>query len=152
MNDGGLSVLICRVGSCLCALSIGDVVETMRPLPVELVGESPPFLLGVAVIRGQVTPVVSLAALLGVAHMVSGRFVTLGIDDRFVALAVDEVLGVRELSAETVGEIPPLLHEADAGMVSAIGTSDSDLLLVLDRSSLVPDPTWALIAQGAPRP
>ena len=57
--------LILLAGDQLCALPVGHVGETMRPLPVETLAGGPPFAPGVSVIRGQPTPVVDLAEVLG---------------------------------------------------------------------------------------
>jgi purine-binding chemotaxis protein CheW len=86
------------------------VVEVMRPLPLEPVIGLPTFILGLSVIRGAPVPVVDLAALTG-DRRGSGttRFVTLGLGERRVAVAVEEVLGVRALDVETLQELPPLL-------------------------------------------
>ena len=43
------------------------VLETFRPLPVHRLGQVPPFVLGTAGVRGQSTPVIDLALLLGLS-------------------------------------------------------------------------------------
>jgi purine-binding chemotaxis protein CheW len=61
------SFLLCRGSSRLCALPLDSVAETMRPLPIEVLPGCPPFVRGVAVIRGRPTPVADLGVLLGAA-------------------------------------------------------------------------------------
>jgi chemotaxis signal transduction protein len=58
------------------------------------------------------------------------------VGERRVALAVAQVLGIRTLDS---GPLPPLLR-ADA--LLAIGTLDSELLLVLNSARLIPDEAW----------
>lgn len=140
--------VVCRVGSCLCALPVAHVDETMRPLPVEPLAGTHPFILGVAIIRGVPTPVVDAGLLLGAGAVPSPkRFVALRVAERRVALAVDAVVGVRALPADSLAALPPLLQ--DAGTVSAIGTLDSGLLLVLRGGRIVPESMWALLDGGA---
>ena len=131
--------MICRVHATLCALPLEHVVETMRPLPVEPVAGSPPFVLGLSVIRGAPVPVVDAAALLEGKESNPGRFVTVRAGSGTVALAVDAVLGVRTIPSHVLHELPPLLRDAPTAMVSAVGALDAELLFVLRSCSLVPE-------------
>lgn len=138
-----IPVLLCRSNTRLCALPLAHVLETMRALPADPLPDLPPFLLGVSMIRGAAVPVVALARLLGAAGPgAPGRYVTLRLGQRQVALAVDAVLGVRSMAGAELAAIAPLLHDADAGMVEAIATVDSELMLVLAAARLVPDEVW----------
>ena len=79
------------------------------------------------------------------------RFVALKMAGRRVALAVDEVLGVRQIDAQQLSDVPPLLAAAPEPVVSAIATLDAELLMVLRSSRLVPEPAWAAIDAGGDR-
>ena len=58
-------MLMCRSGAYALALPIGDVIETMRPLPIQPVLGVPSYVAGVSLIRGAAVPVVDIARLLG---------------------------------------------------------------------------------------
>ena len=132
--------LILLAGDQLCALPVAHVGETMRPLPVETLIGGPPFAPGVSVIRGQPTPVVDLAGVLGrSAGAPWGRFVTLHVGERTVALAVTAVLGVQDLADAAVQAIPPLLDDGSQ-VAHTLGTLDASLLLVLQAGRLLPEP------------
>jgi len=135
--------LLCRVADRLLALPLPCVVETMRPLPIRAFSGGAGFVLGVAVIRDAVVPVIGLDAVLGVPAASSTRFVTIRADDRILALAVDAVLGVRALDPAGLHEVPPLLGAVDRAALAAIGTLDSGLLLVLGDARLLPEAVWA---------
>lgn len=145
--------LLIRVRDHVCVLPLEHVSETMRPQPVRVVAGAPPFVRGVAVIRGAPVPVLDAAFLL-LGEQPSGdetRFVSLRVADRQVALAVSEVLGVREIDKAHVSDLPPLLSPASAGVVAALGMLDSDLLLVLRAGRLVSEAVRAGInAEAAP--
>jgi purine-binding chemotaxis protein CheW len=149
--------LLCRIGSRIGALALEDVRETMRPLPIEPLMGTPPFVLGLAIIRGFPTPVVDAGSLIGpstssspILSLSPARFVSLKLGERTAALAVDAVLDVCSLPAETLSNIPPLLLGGDAQLVSVIGALDAKLLLVLEAARLVPDTVWiAIKTQGA---
>jgi len=143
------SVLLARVGSRLCALQLGHVVEVMRPLPVTpLEGAAAPVR-GLALIRGQPTPVVDLGRLLfGAEPAAVARFVSVRLGGgRRAALAVDEVLGVTELP-DAPAALPPLLAGAAASAVASVSRLDAELLLVLEAGRTVPDELWKHLAAG----
>lgn len=145
------SVLLVKVGALRCALPLSCVVETMRPFPQRALAGAPEFVSGVSVIRGQPVPVVSLSALLGVDSAAPARFVVVHVGQRSVALAVEAVVGALEIAAEDLGGVPPLLAQAQARVVDAIGVLDKELLLVLQAASIVPDELWPLLAEPGQR-
>src|SRR5690349_18034720 len=135
--------LVCRVADRLLAIGPADVVETFRPLPLRALSGVPGGVPGVSEMRGAVVPVIDVESLLGVRAAAPARWVTIRLAGRTVALAVDEVLGVRALEAATLHDFPPLLGALDEVAVGAMGTLDSGLLLVLGNARLIPDAVWA---------
>jgi purine-binding chemotaxis protein CheW len=138
-QGNAVSSLLFRVHTRLCALPVAQVMETMRPLPIEPFTGAPMGVKGVAVIRGVPVPVVELAALLGNASSIPTRFVTVRSGLNQVALAVDSVLGLYDISTTCLQQLPALLSAADNNAVTAIGTLDAELLLLLNAGRLVPD-------------
>jgi purine-binding chemotaxis protein CheW len=123
----------------VCALPLVHTAEIMRPLPIQALESAPHGVLGAAVVRGEPIPVVSAAALLDAeGESVAGRFVALRVGERRVALAVDAVIGVRTISTEVLGTVPPLLARSGRA-VASLGTLDASLLVVLDAARLIPD-------------
>jgi purine-binding chemotaxis protein CheW len=144
--------LLCRIGSRIGALAVGDVRETMRPLPIEPLTGTPVFVLGVAIVRGFAAPVIDAARLLdpstlpvAITSPSAARFVSLKLGDRTAVLAVDSVLEVRSLEAGILARIPPLLCNAGEEPVSIVGALDARLLFVLEAARLVPDSVWSEI-------
>lgn len=143
--------LIFSAGSRIGALPIGYVEEVMRPLPVERLASEQSLADGVALIRGAAVPVLNVEVLFGeAAKSKINRFITVRVGDRWVALAVSAVLGVRDMQEIDAGAVPPLLQDVAAGAVETVGRLDEQLLTVLQTSRLVPDELWAeLDARGA---
>jgi purine-binding chemotaxis protein CheW len=144
------SWLLCRVGLRLCALPLDNVVENLRPLPIMPLADAPRFVLGVSIIRGEPVPVVDIGSLFGERAAAPRRMVTLGADGGLVALVVDSVLGVRSLGRDSVDELPPLLQDAAGDIVSAIGTLDAELLLLLRTARIVPAGLFESLAAERP--
>jgi purine-binding chemotaxis protein CheW len=138
--------LLCGIGTYIGALALRHVQETMRPLPIEPLTGAPSFVLGLTIVRGSPTPVIDAARLLGASASSSpsplSRFVSLKLDERRVALAVDAVLDVRSLPEAALATTPPLLQQASADLVPLIGSLDTKLLLVFEAARLVPDSVW----------
>ncbi|HVV85259.1 MAG TPA: chemotaxis protein CheW [Kofleriaceae bacterium] len=132
----GRLALVFRAAGRLCALPLEHVVETMRPLPVEPVAGAPAAVLGAAMVRGEPTPVVDVAMLIDEAAGARRRFVSARAGRRRVALAVEEVVGVRALPAAR--ELPPLFAEG-GDRLAAIARLDGELLRVLNAARLLPD-------------
>jgi purine-binding chemotaxis protein CheW len=138
----------------MCAIPVVHVSETMRPLPIEAIEGAPRGVCGVSVIRGQTVPVVDLGALLGDSPEggVYARFVTIRLGSRSAALAVGHVSGLQRVDEQSLEELPPLLREADAGLVESIAVSDAQLLFVLRAARIVPDGAWSCLDAGADAP
>ena len=137
--------LIVTSGTRACAIPVQHVTETMRPLAIEpLVGRFG-FIAGLCVIRGAPTPVVDLKALLenGERSVSYGRFVTLRVGARSMAVGVDVVVGLRTLEAVRLEELPPMLRDVPTDWIEAIGTLDAQLLVVLRAARVVPEEIWA---------
>jgi purine-binding chemotaxis protein CheW len=143
-----IEVLLVRAGGRLYALPIAHVVEVIRGLPVERIAGAPPHVSGLAVVRGSSVPVVDLGLLAG-DRSAAGRFVSLRVGDRRVALAVDAVLGVRAFDGWLLQELPPLLRDACADLIATIGVLDGELLVALRAGRLVPDDIWRALASEA---
>ena len=144
-HDTGLS-LVCRSGGRALAVPLQHVAETMRPLATEPLAGAPAFVVGVSLIRGAPTPVVDVAALFGgVSATAATRFVTLRAGARHVALAVDAVVGIRAIDRATIEAVPPLLAEAAAELVEAMGRLDAELLLVLRGARVLTAAAWAAL-------
>lgn len=140
-----VQLLLFRTQRHLCGLPLAYIVETMRPLPMQAIASAPIAVPGMAIIRGEPLPVVDLGTLLDDGAGAAARFVIVRTGERRVALAVASVVGLRSFSAETFGQMPPLFSEADGAGVAAVGTHDTDLLLVLNSAHLVPESVWAAI-------
>jgi purine-binding chemotaxis protein CheW len=134
----------------LCALPLRDVIETLRPLPIEPLAGAPSYVCGLSILRGAPVPVVDVGLLLGVEQVRATRLVALRVGTRTAALAVGAVLGVRTLAGDSA--LPPLLKQAAHGAIQTLGSLDRELLLVLEGARLVPEEVYALLDPGAREP
>ncbi len=145
-------MLLVRVTDRLCALPIAQVCEVMRPLPIHRFVHAPDGVAGLAVVRGMSIPVVDLSLLTSSAASSAGsaRFVTIRVDQRLIALAVSEVVGVRAIDRATLSSLPPLLDGGKDEAITALGVRDKQLLLVLDAARLLPEGEFIGTAAESP--
>jgi chemotaxis signal transduction protein len=92
-------------------------------------------------------PVVDAASLLGAPQSNAGRFVTVRIDGRRAALAVETIIGLVEIPPDSISALPPLLSESPVDVVSALGALDRELFYVLNTARIVPGPVWATLGR-----
>ena len=143
--DAGDMSLAFRAGSLLCALRLDEVVETMRPLVVQPLAGTPPFVPGVSIMRGVAVPVIDVSRLLGGGEAAVTRFVAVRTERGPVALATGPVLGIRPTVTANAAHHTGLLGAAPARLVAAIGTVDTEPLIQLQSMRLVPDDVWAAV-------
>jgi len=142
--------LLVRVPGALCAFPLAEVMEVMRPLPIEPLAVQSDFILGAARIRGLAVPVVQLAALFqgdGFCDLPT-RFVTLRVGQRCVALAVQGVVGVADLTDQVFENLPPLLRNIQTELIQSLGTLDAEFLVMLDTARMVPESMWEALPQA----
>jgi purine-binding chemotaxis protein CheW len=130
--------LVFRAAAHQCAIPLEQVIESMRPLPIEVVAGGPPCVRGLCMIRGAAVPVVDAGLLLGERTVAPERIITIKIGGRVIALLTGAILGIRAIRPDAAAALPPLLREAAGQSIAAIGTLDTGLLLFLRAAKIVP--------------
>ena len=114
-----------RVGSEVYAMPVEHVLEVAELGEVSQLPGAPPAVLGVRNLRGQILPVVDLAALLGIAG--GGelqRLVIAESGDRRAGFAIDEV--------SDVGALPDALEETESELLVGAALVDDQLVGIVD--------------------
>lgn len=141
-------VLSLRSSTTICAIPIKDISEVMRPLPLNVIPDSPIFLLGISVIRGHSIPIVDFGTLVGLnKSKPPEKYVVLKVESRKVALAVENVMGIKKLSRGFMDQLPPLFQNVHPDIITQIGILDEEFLIVIRASKLIPIEVWDKISQ-----
>ncbi|MEU4237041.1 chemotaxis protein CheW [Actinoplanes sp. NPDC026619] len=148
--EAAMSALVFRAGPLLCALRLDEVIETMRPLETQPLAGTPPFVLGISVLRGVPTPVIDVARLLRGGKGEAERYVAVQTERGAVALATGEIIGIRTVDASTTGGHPALLGGRSSRLVAGVGTLGAEPLLLLQSMRAIPDEVWEAAAVAAP--
>ena len=153
MVSGETSVLVVGAGSMHCALRITSVAEILRPLPARSLGGLPPFVAGLAILRGRPAPVVDLCRLLGTGESAPPtRFVALKVGERRVALAVTGVVGIWKLDPQSFLDAPPLVGRVSGESIEALGALDGRLLALLSAGRILTGEVWQALECLPPPP
>lgn len=148
------SCLLVQCRSWLCALPLAEVIETLRPLPLVPVTGAPPFVRGLALVRGELVPVVELGQFLsadgragdsGGAGAGGRRLVIVRAAERRLALLVDAVLRVFSQELGAGRKVAPLLSQALPEQVAELGVLDGAALAVLRSGSVLTEAEWATL-------
>jgi purine-binding chemotaxis protein CheW len=113
-----------RVAAEHYALPVEQVLEIADLGAIASVPGSPPEILGVRNLRGQVIPVIALATLLGLTGGQPSRVVVAESGDLRAGIVVDEVLDVAEL--------PPASEQAESNYLLGAFLIDGELVGALD--------------------
>jgi purine-binding chemotaxis protein CheW len=146
-GHGAGTALVFLAGALYCALPLDQIIETMRPLPVQPLAGTGSTVLGICVMRGTPTPVVDVAGVLGGHTATVCRFVAVRTDRGPVALATGKVFGIQPVDTTVAtGRQASLLSEAPTGLIAGVGTFRGEPLLVLRDLGVLSDEIWAATA------
>jgi purine-binding chemotaxis protein CheW len=141
-----LEVLVLVVRDRAYALPLAGVAEVMRPQPLRELAGAPPYVLGVATIRGQAVPVVDPGRLVDDRPGTPRRLVAVRHGARLVALAVEDVVGVRLLPPAELAALPGFLAGAAQGALAGLASREGEVLALLDAGRLLPAGLWGELA------
>lgn len=134
-RNGSADLLLFRVGRERFAVDLALVEEAVELPAVHVVPESRASLLGVFRLRGQLTPVYSPAAVLGVALETAASALVLRSGEHRLGLAVDDVEDVLRVDLATVRDVPGVGD--DDGVLIGVARVDRWLLALLDAEALI---------------
>ncbi len=151
-----MRVLGFSIGERAYAIPLRLVDEVLPIVPAEPVPGGPPWLLGMAMLRGKLVPLIDGGLRLGDAAVpctMNARTVLLlpaACDPPMtVALRVQRVRGVGEADPDSAGSHPGLVNAA-GGAIGAVTPSDGGTLTFIDAGSLLTPAERALFRDGPP--
>jgi purine-binding chemotaxis protein CheW len=146
----GVTALVFRAGPLYCALPLGEVIETMRPLHTRPLAGTPSYVRGLTILRGAPAPVIDMTRLLTGAEAPVDRYVAVRAGRGPVACATGPVLGVRDVEVAPPEGPAALFTGVSKALIAAVGTVGTEPLLLLHSIAAVPDEVWE--AAGGPPP
>jgi purine-binding chemotaxis protein CheW len=111
------------------ALPVGTVLEVVELGELTPVPGSPSEVVGVFNLRGQVIPVIDLAAMLDLRAEEPERIVVVELEESSAGLAVDAVIDV--------GELPEASEQVDSPYLAGAVLLDGGLVGILDAAAIL---------------
>ena len=137
---GARELLVFGLGNEEYAIDIGLVQEIRGYGAVTRIANAPAFLKGFIHLRGSIVPLIDLRIALGQAepaYDASTVVIILIFAHGATGIVVDRVADVVPLAPSQIKPPPQLHGSAMAGHVTAIGSLDERMLIVLDMDSLL---------------
>ena len=136
-RDGPERLLVFRVGAERFGVVLSAVREVVDSPMVNRVPDAAPSLLGVAMVRGELVPLYDARVLLdvGQAGGTPGAALLFRVDDRRIALAIDDVFDPVLVEEHELRPMPGA-GAADA-IIRGLMRRGGDLIAVLDESALI---------------
>ena len=132
--------VVFRIDQQHYALPLDHVIRAVRMVAVTPIPDTPNSMLGIINMAGQMLPVIDLRRLFGQADKspeLQDLLLIVQIQDQTVAVIVDEVLNILELSSKQI-QSPPAAVSQSRFLAAAVQQEDI-LILILDASRLLPN-------------
>lgn len=148
MGDA-VQVVLVQVDDKRCGLLAADVVEVLAAVRIAHLPGAPEFIEGIIDLRGTVVAVVDLRARFGLAGrplLPSDRLVIVEVDERRLALRVDDALDLLTVSADNFDRaVPPF---SDAGHVTGLVRLPDGLTVICDPARLLSSEETELLREA----
>jgi purine-binding chemotaxis protein CheW len=134
-------VVIFRLADSSYAVEISAVREIIRPQPVTVVPQAPPFVVGVINLRSSIVPVLDLRRRCGLPaadQTRDSRVVVVQVEEQSVGLQVDSVSEVISLPLDCVEPAAGLIRgAAQEQLLRGVARLDERLVMLLDLSHAI---------------
>lgn len=140
-NDLDHQVVIFRLAESSYAIKIAAVREIIRPQPITVVPQAPPYVVGVINLRSSVVPVLDLRRRCGLPAGETtreSRVVVVQVDEQSVGLQVDAVSEVTMLSPEAIEPAAAVIRGQGAEqLLRGVARLEERLVMLLDLAHAV---------------
>jgi len=145
-DDEKMEVAIFKLSNEEYAFEIDNVAEIIDMSDITEVADTPAYILGVTNIRGQVIPIISLRARIGVGDIVEddSKIIVGILNDKQVGFVVDKVMDVSDINQDNIKE------QADSVLFDKVLHLDGGkrLVLLMQMNKLLDDEVMMQLQDG----
>ncbi len=145
-KDQSRHYVVFRIDRQRYALPLDHVTRAVRMVAVTPIPDAPNSMLGIIAMAGQMLPVIELRRLFGQTGNkpeLQDVLLIVQIEDQTIAVIVDEVLNILELSSKQIQSPPAAV--AQSRFLSAAVQDGDTMILVLDASRLLPNSKMEMV-------
>lgn len=146
--------LVCfRVQDQELALPITAVRETIRIRPITRVFLTPPWLVGIFSLRGEIVPAIDLAPWLGLPRTLvreESRLVVLRQAGKVIGILADELSELRLLDPALVTPPPPTLTVEQASLLSGVAATPTGTVRIIHPEALLQSDRMRTLESSVP--
>lgn len=142
---GKIQYVIFKVGTAFYGLPVSVVKEILRykePVPVP---EVPEYITGVVEVRSEILPVIELSTLrIHESNKESNKrkIMRMSISEKEFGFVVDNVIGVEEVSVDSLRDVPPLLQEQGLSIATKLAKIHDKIVILLDPEKILSPAEW----------
>ena len=138
---GPLLRLVCfKIRDQELALPIAAVRETIKLRPITRVFLTPPWLVGIFSLRGEIVPAIDVAPWFGMPPATptdESRLIVLRHASKPFAILADVLAELRSIDAEDLCDPPPTLPPEQAALLSGIVSTATGVVRIVDPEALL---------------
>ena len=133
-----MNCLVFKISGSLYAVDAGAVVGVENQLNINSLPGQPDFIVGIAQVRGKMTPVVNVHRYFGQASKAEGTVLVVSSEHGQIAYLTDGVETIREIDFNNNNEAP-LIIKSFAGCVKNMSLMDGQPVIFIDLPDILLD-------------
>lgn len=153
-NDGESLRLVCFfLREQEIGVPIAAVRETIRMRPITHVFLTPPWLVGIFSLRGEIVPAIDLAPWLGMGPTTvtaDSRLVVLAWEGKVLGVLADALSELRIVAPDAINAPPPTLSAEQLSVLRGVSSTQGGVVRILDPAGLLGSDRLRALAQAPP--
>ena len=138
--DEVLQVIGFVVGNEEFSVPILNVIEIVKPIEYTRVPGTPPYVLGVFNLRGNVYPLINLRLKFGMQAIKQDkdtRYLVIRQNDDIAGFVIDKLTAAITLPQSVIDPVPETLANDQAGLISGVGKQEDHLITMIKIDALL---------------
>lgn len=141
-RDAGntLQIIVFTVGNEDYGLEIEKIQEVIRMKPIKQLPRTPPFVLGVMNLRGNIIPVIGLREKFGLESFQYNQFtriIVVNHKGKFVGMVVDEVNRVINVPMNNIEGNPEMVNDNTRALVRGVARLQDQVIILVELDYLL---------------
>ncbi len=137
-----MQVIVFKVGGELYAIDVAYIMGIEKTVSIVRIPANVPHVKGIVNLRGEVIPVLSLRSKFSLPDAPvteDNRMLIVQYDDIHVALLVDEVLEIEDVTEQKYHDVPRIVQNNDTRYLRGIINDKNRLIVMIEHTELIPE-------------